>query len=416
MANDIFNYELYLYLSFLPKFADANLQWLDLSSVGEFGRGMSNASWWVSEGIKVFKETMAEEIARTDPNATHIVPLSAGLDSRAVLGGLLENVPASRIIAATYGIPGSWDFEVAKDIAVKFGIKHEIFNLLDENWDVDELIIAANRLKSPVSVHQSYVRQKINNHFGSSCVYWSGFMGDVFDYTEIKIPNTDKRKAIEFLLAPLVTKNYKNQKFHNLIIEKMIDECDWERLSQSKIILDLQLQISIQQQQLTRPIVLINGYTFMTPFLNKKWIAFSSSIPNKWAYDRSLHKRIIHDGYADIAKFPTTASAGRSVVASQFEIYLGKAIAKLQPYIMRRDPYFSHPRTNYINWTESLRDKGRLQDSVYSTLQDLKKRGILDERDIDNWWSDHLSRKIDYARLLMNLSSLELLLKAGVMA
>jgi len=102
-------------------------------------------------------------------------------------------------------------------------------------------------------------------------------------------------------------------------------------------------------------------------------------------------------------------------VASQFEIYIGKVIAKLQPYIMRRDPYFSHPRTNYINWTESLRHKGGLQDSVYITLQDLKKRGIFDVNDIDTWWRDHLNRKMDYTRLLMNLSSLELLLKAGVM-
>jgi hypothetical protein len=131
--------------------------------------------------------------------------------------------------------------------------------------------------------------------------------------------------------------------------------------------------------------------------------------------DRYLYRRIIHEGYGDLAKIPTTASAGRPVKVSPVEIYFGKAIAKIQPYIVRRDPYFSHPRTNYINWTESLRHKGSLQDSVYTTLQDLKKRAILSESDIDMWWRDHLSRKMDYARLLMSLSSLELLLKAGIM-
>ena len=111
----------------------------------------------------------------------------------------------------------------------------------------------------------------------------------------------------------------------------------------------------------------------------------------------------------------SSASFGMSVRASIYEIYLGKVIARLKPYIYRRDPYRSHPRTNYINWAESLRHKGYLQDSVYQTLQDLKKRALFDDKKIEMWWRDHLIRKADYATLLMNLSSLELLLKVGLM-
>ena len=87
---------------------------------------------------------------------------------------------------------------------------------------------------------------------------------------------------------------------------------------------------------------------------------------------------------------------------------------KIKPYIIKRDPYRSHPRTNYINWTESLRHKGSFQETIYTTLQDLKKRSIIEAENIDTWWQDHLNRKVDYTTLLMNLSSLELLLKVGL--
>jgi hypothetical protein len=104
-----------------------------------------------------------------------------------------------------------------------------------------------------------------------------------------------------------------------------------------------------------------------------------------------------------------------SIRASSQEIFIGRIISKIKPYIVRRDKYLSHPRTNYINWTESLRHTGCLQDSVYATLQSLKERAIFSVGEIDTWWQDHLSRKMDYTTLLMNLSSLELLLITGLL-
>jgi hypothetical protein len=198
MKEAISDYEMYLYFSSLPRFTEANLQWLNCDFDNDFGEGMDNELWWVNEGVKALKQTLADEIASTDANATHILPLSGGLDSRAILGGLLENLPKHKIIAATYGIPGAWDLEIAKIITRRFGIKHEVFNLLDEKWDIDQLVVAATHLANPISVYQSYVRQKINNHFGKDCIYWSGFMGDTIGgWSLLKVPNADKREAIK---------------------------------------------------------------------------------------------------------------------------------------------------------------------------------------------------------------------------
>jgi hypothetical protein len=418
MKTTISDYEVYLYLSYLPKFAEANLEWFNCDFSYKFGEGVNDESWWVSEGVKALKKTMADEVSSMDRNAIHVVPLSGGLDSRVILGGLLENLPKSQIVTATYGIPDAWDFEIAKNITRKFGIRHEVFNLLDEKWDVDQLAGAATRLKYPVSVHQSHVRQKITNYFGADCTYWSGFMGDALAGVVLpKTPSTDKRAAVKKFVCQEFTPNYKELEFQELLIDKMLLECPWHRLEQSKFTLDQQLFLGIWQMQLTRNITIIDGFNFRTPFLNETWVNFMSNVPYKWLLEKHLYKEIIKKGYKELAKLGTTEeSAGMSLFHnSHFEIFIGKIISRIKPYIAPGDPYHSHPRTNYINWSESLRHKGHLQDSVYFTLQDLKKREKFHKGEIDTWWENHLSRKIDNARLLMNLSSLEFLLRAGVM-
>jgi hypothetical protein len=123
MKDALADYEMYLYFGYLPRFAEASLQWLGCDSDNDFGKGMDNESWWIEAGVKALKETMADEIASTDANAIHILPLSGGLDSRAILGGLLENLPKIQIVIATYGIPGAWDFEIAKTITRKYGLQ-----------------------------------------------------------------------------------------------------------------------------------------------------------------------------------------------------------------------------------------------------------------------------------------------------
>ncbi|MBI5953964.1 MAG: hypothetical protein HY865_20100 [Chloroflexi bacterium] len=417
MEDPISDYELYLYFSSLPRFAEASLDWLPRDYEYAFGEGMDDESWWVTQGVKVFKEMMADEIASSGTQVTHIIPLSGGFDSRAILGGLLENLPKSKIVAATYGIPGTWDFEISKDIAHKYGIEHEIFDLSNDKWDIDQLIAAAESLRRPVSPYQSYVRHKINNHFGADCVYWTGFMGDsIGGWNLPNIPNTDKREAIKLFLNIEPTPNYKDEAFKSKIIEKILAEFPWDRLSRTKLSIDQQLNFCLRQNFLLQPTIVLSGFVFKTPFLNRNWVNFMLNAPYKLALDQYLYRKVIQECYADLWKMRSASAYGMPSSAGKYEMFFGKVIARLKPLFDSSDPYRSHPRTNYINWTESLRHKGYFQDTVYTTLVDLKKRAIIDPRDIDTWWSEHLNRRTDYTVLLMNLSSLELLLKAGVMA
>lgn len=55
--------------------------------------------------------------------------LSGGLDSRAILGGLISAGLKDSIVTVTFGTPGTYDFDIGKKIATELGIKHELIDL-----------------------------------------------------------------------------------------------------------------------------------------------------------------------------------------------------------------------------------------------------------------------------------------------
>jgi len=138
-----------------------------------------------------------------------------------------------------------------------------------------------------------------------------------------------------------------------------------------------------------------------------------NNTPYKWL-NRILYWRIIYENFKELSKLSAETAGGSSFYASRPEVFLRHVIARIQPYILRNDPCRSHLRTNYLNWTETLHYKSQFQDLVYSTLPDLKERMPLDGCEIDIWWQEHLTRKKHNTVLIMNLTRLAVLLKAGV--
>jgi hypothetical protein len=239
-------------------------------------------------------------------------------------------------------------------------------------------------------------------------------MGDAIGGVDLPpVPNTEKRAAASYHINLEFTKNYKDQAFQDRVIDQLVAQFPWDCPKEQKLTLDQRLYFGLRQAQLTQQIVVLNDSNIKTPFLDEKWVNFMLNAPYQWLVNQHLYQKIICAAYPELAKLPVTATAGMPVAAPLYQIYLGKALAKLIPYLMPTDPFHSHPRTNYINWTESLRHTGSLQSLVQETLKNLKKRAIFNEKDLDAWWLDHLNRKKDYTVLLMNLSSLELLLQAG---
>ncbi|MBN1866651.1 hypothetical protein JW916_05110 [Candidatus Sumerlaeota bacterium] len=75
--------------------------------------------------VEEFHSIWSEEIERLSQLAERfVVPLSGGLDGRLILSSLLERVSPSRVLTYTFGIPGTYDYELGRAAASAFGCEN----------------------------------------------------------------------------------------------------------------------------------------------------------------------------------------------------------------------------------------------------------------------------------------------------
>jgi hypothetical protein len=414
MSEAIADHELFLSLKYVPRLRQASLDWLDWDDDYEIGDCVDQESWWIGEGIKTLKRAITAELGSTRSDALHVVLLSGGLDSRAILGELLEQLPSSQIVTTTYGMPATWDLQIAKTIAKRLHLRHVPFNLLDERWDLDELAHAAERLDAPVSVYQSHVRRKINDYFGSDCVYWSGFLGGHIAGQDLPPSRVENGvDALNASFAVHVPCKYRGDEFWRAIFNRMASEIPWDRLGHAQFDCERQFEFGVRQVDYLRPLVLVNGFEFKTPYTRKEWVNFMGRVPRQWLCYKYLFRMIVCAGYQRMAQMPAILTAGMPLTSSRQRVVVGKVLARANKQLNPRNVYHCHPRINYLDWGEALRRKGALQETVHATLESLGGRGLVEKQDIALWWTDHLQGRANNTTLLMNLSSLELLLQAG---
>jgi asparagine synthetase B (glutamine-hydrolysing) len=413
MAEAIPDFELFLSVNYVPNLSEGNLDWLNCDPDYDIGHGADQESWLVSKGIETLKSAIESELAATDSNALHVLPLSGGLDSGTLLAGLLEHLPPSQLVATTFGVPGTWDFEIPQMMAKKFGFRHVLFNLLDESWDLDQLARTAALLEYPVNVHQSYVRRKMIEHFGSDCVFWSGALGEIADKGYPSSPPIDRASALNLYFELHEPCKYRGDEYWETVFNYILTEAPWERLNHPKFDLERQYTYGIGEMSKTWPIVMVPGFKWMTPFKRSEWINFAMCVPYQLHYHKYLFRRIVCGAYKQLAELPSMYTYGMPLKSSKRRVFVGKVLARASRRLNRRNVYHVHPRSNYMDWGEALRREGPFQTSVYTTLDLVGRRGIVSQQDIGRWWSDHVERRTNNAQILMNLSSLELLLQAG---
>ena len=86
-----------------------------------------------------FRNSIEMRLKYINGNEKILVPLSGGLDSRYILGTLLELVSPARILTFTFGSKNSYDFEIGKKVAKEIGVKNIAFPLKPLDYSEDSL-------------------------------------------------------------------------------------------------------------------------------------------------------------------------------------------------------------------------------------------------------------------------------------
>lgn len=359
----------------------------------------------VARGAEVFRHVL--RAVASGYAGYHVVPLSGGLDSRALLAGLLEFVPADRIVTATFGIGGSWDYEIGRQVAKACGVRNVAVDLASDEWRWDrtatyDQILAGT---SPVWLFEAYVNRSLPELLGTDKVYWSGFMGDPLAGSKLyKYESRDwaEAKAV-FARKNRFTRQLRLHKpdFSPSAVLPNLPVCDPAILN-----FDEQLDFLVRQASLIRPLVVPFGYDYRLPFLHPEWIRFSLSVPRDLRRGQQLYKSMLLSAFPSAFGMPTKTYQGLPLGASPVRRAMRKGSVRLLDAITR-GAFLRKREVNYVDFDEGIRKRDDLRNWLGLRIASLAERGILTWVDPESIWRRHLSGESPAGEEVLLLAALE---------
>ncbi|WP_028571097.1 hypothetical protein [Desulfonatronum lacustre] len=402
----------FLHYGYVPRPRPVNLVGL-LSRYGieiEEAKSQRPEKDLVSKGAEILDDVF-KDTARKIGNRATVVPISGGMDSRAILAGILQHLPKEQVQTVTVGIPGALDYEIGQKVTQKSGIANKAVNLDQITWNEDDLISYASKYQFPIALIEGFLFSQIFDDFRGNPCYLSGFMGDPLSGSHL--PANQSTDWPQAKAAFIQRNNYTKLKF--FFPEK--DFLPSAPLADAVLLtLDEQLDFFIRQRCNILPLVLLKGYQRITPFLYPRWIEFMLNLPHELRNGQFLYKKILQHMYPDLFSLPLKNLGGLPLGASRFQVFQKRLLNRSSNLVRRYLPFVftkPSPGLNYIDFEKAYREKPDLKTIAEKSLNDLHKRNIVEGIRIPTIWQEHQSRRFNHSQLITLLASLEIFFKAA---
>jgi len=410
----------YAYLPYYqPERASKLLPGLDLEQdIPDNTVANMNESDVIEYGIQLLKSTISSIL---DKNKTgyHIVPLSGGLDSRGILASLIDAGLREQIIAVTFGIPGSWNYELGSGLAKKFNVKHKGLDLDHFELSTERLLDSAREGCSWTFLIDGYYNSLIPKEYGQNIVYWSGYMGGAlagFDRFRVLSKNNGHWEDAKKLFAQRrghlrATIDMSSPDFDP------VQTLPVDPISNNRNIgyMD-QLWLFIHNLNYLKRVVVFDEYNYQTPYCSPEWVKFMLSLSDEYRFNKYLYKKILKRAYPDFFSYPISKLRGGSLNSSRPEILLRRILHKTSKNVAVSNPIWNrigiYRDVNYIDFDRAIRERDDYKKVVYENISDLKVRKLIDWFDPEEIWKDHINKKADLGIALVLLTALEISLKS----
>lgn len=341
----------------------------------------------------------------------HLVPLSGGLDSRAILATLLKFTESDKIHTYTFGTPGTYDYDIGNLVAKKIGTKHKSFSFKDYNFSTEKEIDVSKRIDHQTFLFHHPPLDLIDSLYENFQI-WSGFMLDW-------IAGSHRPKELSRNIETAKNKVFRKETFVKSISlienEDINSNYSYNYLFPNECLsFEEQLEIFNRYPKYIGPNILYNGYDFILPGYSKEMYMFYFALPDNLRHHEVFYKNFLFKEFPSIFQMPLKSLNGLSFHDSKYRKYYRSAKNKAISKINDVYPIYTHPHTNYMDFNEGIRKRKDLNKVVYDNILDLKNRKIVDLIiDVEKIYNDHMKRKRNHADALIVLSSLEIHLKAG---
>ena len=157
------------------------------------------------EASKLFHENI-DNLYKS--NEKHLVPLSGGFDSRAILATLLKFTEAKNIYSYSFGAKDTLDYEIGRDLAQKLGVNHISFDLQSYHYSLEDLLYQSSAVNKQTFLFHNPPLEAVDTLFNEFTI-WSGIVGDIVAGSAL--PTKPSKTIKEAISKYLNNKKYCNK-------------------------------------------------------------------------------------------------------------------------------------------------------------------------------------------------------------
>lgn len=392
----------YLYCSYLPPAAFPT--WLSDCITPEI-RGVEYSP---DEAAARF-DALFDKLIEQTSSERHVIPLSGGWDSRAILGALLERVEPDQISTVTFGVPGQLDYDIGNMVAESVGVQHHAIDLrkVDFTWEA----IRESVKGSPWTyVPDGYFNSLSRNLFSSEKdAIWSGFLGGLtggnhlFEYQMNHgdylafFSSHQKRCNKHQLCQPGFAFSY-NLPFPEKNIMIRYDDALHQGIRQTRAIAPIVLPVHLWQGW--NPFIAKDqsGAQVIAPFADPTWAGYWLNAPREVRKGQTLYLEMLNMRFPELFALPGKADFGVPR-GHRLRSLIRRGAHLLKSQVQRRAPWLRVRSTlmaNYLDYDEMFRTREDYQVTLAAAFAYLKDEEVVPWLDLDLLWSEHMRRRRDH--------------------
>jgi len=362
----------------------------------------------VVRGVETLRALFADV-----PDGLQLVPLSGGLDSRVILGQLVAAGHRERVLAVTFGTPGTLDYELGARVARHCGVRHAAIDLTREPLEPDVLVAAIPAGRAWIHALEAHFNALVPRRFGAGATVWSGIMANVLNGSRVGDPHASWEEACRTYAEA-----------HRCVRSCRLTPPDFDarawlpsapcaasaRLTPAEL-----LHVALHYPCRYDPVLLAPGFDYRTPFRDPRWVDFALALPREFRLGERLFRAVVRAAEPELAALPTKNLAGAALTASPLRAGLATQRARVARELRRRFPRLARrprPDTNYLDHELELRRASPLRTLVAECLERLRARGVVPWVDLEALLARHAAARADHSDALVQLALLELNLQA----
>jgi hypothetical protein len=377
------------------------------------------------DAARLLDMVIDELVEQVGSSGSYIVPISAGLDSRLILGALRQRLDARQITTVTFGTPGQIDYDIGALIARRLGLAHYLLDLrsVELTW---EGLLASVREAPWTNVPDAYYnRQCIVKTGITGAAVVRGFPGDALTGRQLLMCSTPEETVQRFVARQ------KRSSSVELAPPQYDPAGSLPPLStDSPVLLSDLLDMMVWQVNCVAPIIASTkkwrawGMAVGTvtecdarvfaPYIHPAWAGYWLSVPQQLKVRQVLYKQLLAHAFPDLAGLPFKYSYGvppSSLWRLRLAIYRHRFREALN---VRFPLVFPRPRAfiNYLDYASAFRtrrDYRMLMDTAFAYLKDNRTVPWLK---LDAIRSEHMSGARNHEDALLVLIGLALNLTA----